>query len=470
MTIKSLFRLAAGGALAALLASPSTSLASEADELQALKAEIAAERAALAEERQALQAQRARVDAALQKLEARDAEQQAAPAALAAQPAAALPAVSAGESEGPRLELYGFAQMDAIYDVNSSDPQWKGALRPSKIPVDCPGDPGCGKDGDTTLSVRQSRFGAKGYVPTPLGELKTIFEFELFGVGDDAGETTFRLRHAWGELGQFGAGQTWSLFMNPDVFPNSIEYWGPPGMVFYRNVQARWTPIENETTKFAIAVEHPGSGIDAGKVGQVDPAFASGIGSWNQFPDVTVQYRSGGDWGHLQGSGILRALGVQGPSGYEEREFGWGINLSGALNVFEKDQILAQVVYGEGIANYMNDGGTDIAPNQTPPGAHAESVSTIGWLLYYNRTWNDHFTSSFGYSEHRQDTIGGQLGNAMETLQYATVNLLYQPIPEFFVGPEFIWGRRENRDGQDGTDSRIQFSAKYKFNGTIGGR
>ena len=76
---------------------------------------------------------------------------------------------------------------------------------------------------------------------------KTQFEFELFGTGVDEGQTTFRLRHAYGELGQFGAGQTWSPFMDPDVFPNSLEYWGPTGMVFFRNVQVRWMPIKGDS-------------------------------------------------------------------------------------------------------------------------------------------------------------------------------------------------------------------------------
>ena len=458
-------RLASWVIVTAALFAPAVLRASEADELRALKDEIAAERAALAEERKALAEQRQRVEDALRRLEGESAVQTA---AAPSAPAAPLPAVSA-EEPGARLDIYGFAMMDAIYDVNRSHPDWKASLRPSKIPVVCPTDPGCGEEGDTTLSVRQSRFGAKGYLPTPLGELKTIFEFELYGVGDDAGETTFRLRHAWGELGQFGAGQTWSLFMNPDVFPNTVEYWGPPGMVFYRNVQARWTPIQNETDKFAIAIEHPGSAIDAGKVGQdLDPAYA-GFGSWNQYPDVTLQYRHGGAWGHVQGSGILRVLGVQEPvSGYDNQEVGWGINLSGVFNVFGKDQILAQVVYGEGIANYMNDGGSDLAPDSPPPGASPKAIPTIGWLIYYNRTWSDRFTSSFGYSEHRQDTTSGQLASSMEVIQYANINLLYQPIPDFFVGPEFYWGRRENRNGDDATDSRIQFSAKYKFDASIG--
>jgi len=37
-----------------------------------------------------------------------------------------------------------------------------------------------------------------------------VFEFELFGTGVDEGQTTFRLRHAYGEFGHFLAGQTWS--------------------------------------------------------------------------------------------------------------------------------------------------------------------------------------------------------------------------------------------------------------------
>jgi len=33
--------------------------------------------------------------------------------------------------------------------------------------------------------------------------------------------------------------------MDPDVFPNSLEYWGPNGMVFFRTLQARYMPVNN---------------------------------------------------------------------------------------------------------------------------------------------------------------------------------------------------------------------------------
>jgi hypothetical protein len=380
----------------------------------------------------------------------------------------------AGETGGPadppsaRLDIYGFAMLDAIYDINASHPDWKATLRPSTIPVVCPGDAGCGEDGTTTLSVRQSRFGTKSWMDTAAGDFTTIFEFELFGVGVDAGHTTFRLRHAWGELGHFGAGQTWSLFMDPDVFPNTIDYWGPVGMAFYRNAQMRVTAINNDEVKLAFAIEHPGSAIDAGKVGQIDPALGAGLTSWDQFPDVTAQFRFMGDWGHVQVSGIARVLGVQGPDDFSQQVFGWGGNLAGVVNI-ARDQLLLQVLYGEGIANYMNDGGTDLAPDVAPPGAEAVAVPTFGWLAYYNRTWSDHFTSSIGYTENRQTNTDGQTDGALKTIQYGSVNVLYSPVSDFFVGPEFAWGRRENKNGDDAMDMRVQVSAKYKFGATIGG-
>ena len=53
--------------------------------------------------------------------------------------------------------------------------------------------------------------------------------------------------------------------MDPDVFPNSIEYWGPNGTVFFRNVQLRWTPWSKGDSRFAIALERPGASADQGE-------------------------------------------------------------------------------------------------------------------------------------------------------------------------------------------------------------
>jgi hypothetical protein len=364
--------------------------------------------------------------------------------------------------DNKRVEIYGFVQVDAIYDFNRSDPQWTAALRPSRIPVTCTGatpDAGCGKDGETTLSVRQSRLGFNGFIPTDMGELKTKFEIDMFGVGNDAGNTTIRLRHAYGEIGQFLAGQTNSLFMDGDIFPNTVEYWGPTGMIFFRNVQARWTFLNQGGTKAAIALEAPGSALDAGQTVVIDPNL--NFNSWNKYPDLTGHYRIDGNWGHFQAAGILRSLGYDTPDGsVSGSKNGWGLNLSGAINTVGKDNVLMQLAYGEGIANYFNDGGVDLAPNGS---GSAEALPILGLVLYYDKYWSDKWSSSIGYSVTDLHNSGGQLPDAYKQGQYASVNLLHYPAKNVMVGGEFIWGKLEQYGGASANDNRIQFSAKYNF-------
>ena len=53
----------------------------------------------------------------------------------------------------------------------------------------------------------------------------------------------------------------------------------------------------------------------------------------------------------------------------------------------------------------------------------------------------------------------------------ALANILYYPTPSVFLGPEIQWGKRENfRDGFSSDDVRIQFSAKYNFKLSLGGK
>ena len=74
--------------------------------------------------------------------------------------------------------------------------------------------------------------------------------------------------------------------MDISVFPNTIDYWGPPGMVFVRNPQFRITPFKGQSMTVAVSLEAPNSVIDTGKVTDVDPALGAGIASRNRFPDL----------------------------------------------------------------------------------------------------------------------------------------------------------------------------------------
>ena len=222
-----------------------------------------------------------------------------------------------------------------------------------------------GNNGNTYFSVRQTRFGTKGYFDTPLGELKTIFEFELFGTGVDAGQTTFRLRHAYGELGHFGVGQYWSPFMDIDVFPNSIEYWGPTGMVFFRNIQVRWMPIMGDT-RLTFALERPGASADQGNyANRIELQDVTGR---FPLPDFSGEYRYAGKFGYVELAGMVRYISWKdnNPDAIDlsDNVIGWGINLSSNLNIGKSVVGRFQAVYGQGIQNYMNDSPADIGIRQ----------------------------------------------------------------------------------------------------------
>jgi len=438
-----------------------------ADELSDLKAQLDAamkQIQTLQKRVEALETEKAKTEAAAPA--AAGAAAQAAPKAVAPEVAAAGPVVApntkpvegAPDANKARVEIYGFVQADFIQGFKLMNPDWYSALRPSQIPVNCPGDPGCGADGYTNFSVKQTRFGVNAFLPTSEGEVRGQFEFDLFGVGADAGQTTIRVRQAWAEWGQFLVGQTNSLFMDGDVFPNVIDYWGPTGMILFRNIQARWTPINKDGNKFAVALENPGTVVDTTSAGMAN------ISAHNTLPDLTAQYRWDRNWGHVQLSGILRSLGYDTPSAPggnpSGSKTGYGLNVAGAYNTFGKDKVYAQLAYGKGIANYSNDCCVDLASNAA---GSPEAVPLLDWLVYYDHWWNDTLSSSIGYSQNYQDNTSGQAGAAQRYGQYTSVNLLWYPVRNVMTGVELMWGERQNNNGQSANDTRIQFSGQYKF-------
>ena len=373
----------------------------------------------------------------------------------------------------PSLEIYGFAMLDMGYNFKQINPNWSDTMRLTRLPSF---EEEFGKDGSTFAGVRQSRLGVRSSVPTDFGELRTQFEFELFGTGVDEGQTTFRLRHAYGELGAFGAGQYWSPFMDIDVFPNSLEYWGPTGMVFFRNVQARWMPIKGEFDKLTLAVERPGASGDQGVY--ADRIELGGIRPRFPLPDFSGEYRKGGRWGYVEVAGILRQIKwddvLDDQFDLEGSETGWGINLSSNLRPGPSDVVRLQFAYGEGIQNYMNDAPVDIgiqnnfSDRRTP--IEGKALPIVGIVAFVDHTWSDEWSSAIGYSYTDINNSDAQSPNAYRRGHYALGNLLYTPVPNVLVGGELQWGRRENfSDGFHSDGFKIQFSFKYNFSARIGG-
>jgi hypothetical protein len=371
-----------------------------------------------------------------------------------------------------RFDIYGFAMLDMGYQTKQNDPAWFDVIRPTKLPAY---KDQFGKDGRWFSGVRQSRFGVKSWTQTSLGELNTIFEFDLFGVGADAGQTTIRPRHFWGELGHFGAGQTNSPFMDVDVFPNCLDYWGPNGMLFFRNVQFRWMPVQGDTRVW-LALERPGASGDGGDY-SVFPEVSSGLTGRFPAPDFSAQCRIGKPWGYVQVAGIVRYIKwddvITDQYDLSGDAVGWGVDLSSNLKM-KQDVLRLQFVYGEGIQNYFNDATVDVGAAPNPGNAvtpiKGETIPVTAFTVFYDKQWNDKWTSTAGYSYLNMDNTEGQSADAFKKGQYAVANLLFYPVSNVMLGPELQWVKRDNfKDGFTSDDFRIQFSAKYNFSYKLGG-
>lgn len=369
--------------------------------------------------------------------------------------------------ETKTMELYGFIMTDAGFNANQIHPDWFDVMRPTKLPAF---DNEYGTDGNFFFSVRQTRFGVKNYFQTPVGELKTHFEFEMFGTGVDAGQTTIRLRHAYAELGKFGVGQYWSPFMDIDVFPNTVEYWGPNGMVFFRNVQVRYMPIQGDS-RMTIALERPGASADAGIYS--DRIELEGVSGKFPLPDLSAEYRRAfGSGSYVEVAGIVRSIQWEDQNNDQfdlsGDALGWGLNLSTNLKIGSSSVVRGQVVYGEGIENYMNDAPVDIGIERDPNNATAPvkgvALPILGVVAFLDHNWNEKFSSSVGYSYLSIDNSDGQAADAFHVGQYAVANLLYYPAKNCMAGVELQYGKRENfTDGYSSDAVKVQFSFKYNF-------
>ncbi len=378
------------------------------------------------------------------------------------------------EAAGPGMEIYGYAQADAIYDFDQVNPDWFDVERPTKLPA-FPNE--FGEDGNFWASVRSTRFGVNGWIPTGWGEIRTQFEFDLFSVNPDAGDTNFHLRHAWGELGPFLVGQTNTVFMDGSVSPIALEYWGPSGNAALRNVQFRWAALRGKNELF-IALERPGATADNGRI--ESRVELQNIEKHFPAPDLTVHYKRTGDWGHVQLAGLLRYIGwvdtVPDEFDLTGHATGWGLNLSTNLKVGKTGTLRAAVVYGEGIENYMTDAPTDIGAAVNPSGNPrrpfiGEPLPVLGFTAFFDLFWCEQLSTAIGYSRVDIDNSDLQLPVAFNTGQYALVNLLFYPVKNAMAGFEAQWGRRTNfSDGFGVNDFRIQFSARYSFGIELGSK
>ena len=379
-----------------------------------------------------------------------------------------LPVFSCAQENNNSLEIYGYILTDGGYNFNSSDPDWFDVMRPTKLPKY---KNEFGPSGNYFISVRQTRFGVRSNTKTKLGELKTQFDFDLYGFGKDAGQTTFHLVNGFGQLGKFLAGQTPSVIMDTEVFPVTLDYWGPCSRIFNLNVQIRYTPLNTEKEKFAIGLERPGATADGTDysnsidIRHVKPRLP--------LPNLTTHYRRDWKWGYTRIAGIAKSIqwkDISDTSAYDlsGSDIGWGVILSTVINAGTKLKFKLQGEYGEGFQNYLADPSPDVAleSNSGDPikPVKGKALPVGAFFSFAEIKWSEKLQSSVGYSMMQIKNSDLQSPDAFRLGQYGLINLRYYPVENVMMGIEYQYGRRDNfYDGFHSNGNKIQFSFKYNF-------
>ena len=288
-----------------------------------------------------------------------------------------------------------------------------------------------GEDHNTFAGVRQSRLGVRSSTPTALGDLKTTFEFELFGTGVDEGQTTFRLRHAYGELGAFGAGQTWSPFMDPTCSRTRSSTGAPPAWCSSATCRSAGCPSNGDAQRDARA-RAAGRQRRPGRLRR--PRRAAGHQGRFPLPDFSGAYKYAQDWGYVRAAGMLRPIKWD---DMLDDEFdlsgdatGWGMNLSSNLKPARQRRHPLQFVFGEGIQNYMNDSPVDIgivnnlSATRDADRRQADSDHRPRRVPRSQLERQVH-AAAVGYSWQDNDNTDAQAPDAFKIGQYALGNLLY---------------------------------------------
>ncbi len=391
-----------------------------------------------------------------------------------------------GAFRNTQYRWYGFVRLDGIYDFNpirSTD-----SFVTATIPV--PQTEGQ----NAVLTPRYTRLGFDTSTNLSFSDwdVNTRIEMDFFNGNTSGvfGSFPIRLRFAWIEYGPLLIGQAASVFMDYDTFPNVLDYQGPNGMILMRQPIARIKlPILSENDTLSLGVEQPYSDIqwEEGGVFVVNPNTGiipdaddpTADRNEQDMPDFTGNVRHDGDFGHIQLAGIVRRLGFRDDGATEHEETGYGANLTGIWHPYAwltgesptgkcagpcaKSRFIGQYAEGRGINRYFQDPNGLGLDAVFTPATGFQVIDSRGWFVAYEQWWASNWASVFSYSEMDIDLPAVLPAETYQGGQYASANLIWLPFERMGVGLEFLYGQRQNQDGQTGEAYRIQTAVQYRF-------
>lgn len=346
------------------------------------------------------------------------------------------------------LAIGGFIKTVVIHDTNAE--QMGADFLPSTLGTRRPD-----KEGATSIDATISRVFLDGRAPARRGQLRGYLEADLNETND--GSLGLKMRHAYGtwknEYGTLLAGHTWSTMMDLKILPEGLTEPTVSGAIFQRQALVRWSqPIAPEFT-FHAAVEDPNSS----DVFSNQPTL-----SHTSLPDgvLGLEYDRSGAW-HFRLNGIARNIKVEVPGMGDESETGWGLGLSGHLNLLERDRLTLGGVYGKGLGRYLLGIQSTAGGALNPLDNDLELRKNWGAVLTYQHHWAEALRSNVMGGYAHSEALSWQPADTFESSKYGAINLMWNILPYLTVGIEYGYGVSEDRQGEELDNHRIMVGFQY---------
>ncbi|MEG3047091.1 MAG: DcaP family trimeric outer membrane transporter [Mucinivorans sp.] len=342
----------------------------------------------------------------------------------------------------------GFVNFRTAYDFNSVLPNL------DFVTYNIPPTRSSGDAGRVLMDGSTSRLYFKTVISTNKGPLQAYIETDFRGTN-----YALRLRQAYVSFMGFTLGQTVTTFCDQSTSFNTIDFEGPNGYTYGRNLMIRYHHAWKNGLSAAIAVEYP---VVSATYGTKNEAI------YQRVPDIPfyIQYAWNDNKSHVRASAVLRNMYYRNLESLQTiDQIGWGVQLSATWAVGAKLQLYGQIVYGLGITPYISDlQGSGMDMIGSSKNGTMKTPGQLAWLAGMQVMLTPKMPFTLGYSQvEMSDTDKQMAGTDYQMGRYAVANLFYNFSPSWSVGAEYLYGTRTNFDGTYGQSQRFQMAVQLNF-------
>jgi hypothetical protein len=323
------------------------------------------------------------------------------------------------------------------------------------------------------------------YIHPKIGKIRAHVSWDFWG-----GNGHMRLRKAYVATDHWQIGQDWENFGDQNIWPNVLDFDGPPSGIWARVPFVKYfNTFSEKKWGYEIALQAPmvnyASYPNVLVPVQIDKTYQN-------LPDAVLAIKRQGDWGHIRLSTVYRSINYleNGNIDNTKRLLGFGGSLSGMIGGFGENNFQFQAAAGRGISAYIvSFGGSnfDAYPHQN--NNFETTPSFGGWASYeFYFTPIVHANAVYGYTKFEMNDLAPltlddgsvvQEAHSSSFYNYILTNIMWDPYPNLSIGVEFNYGIKNVKtkgdlkdtsgnstpfDNDDTRDaSRVSFGFMYNF-------